>query len=155
MDDENIMHVGHKSSGLPPGKAYLENKDIIQATMIDGNELSKFIDDIDWDLCQVGEDSRFMIDCIVRGYKNRVSDEFPKHSEMWGEGGLENIRDPELHKREHMKLMEKYPDFVYIHNENMKPWGKHGKKLDFTFVEFRYKLKDAYESSKTIKHDFF
>ena len=72
-----------------------------------------------------------------------------------GEGGLENIRDPELHKREHMKLMEKYPDFVYIHNENMKPWGKHGKKLDFTFVEFRYKLKDAYESSKTIKHDFF
>jgi len=37
----------------------------------------------------------------------------------------------------------------------MKPWGKHGKKLDFTFVEFRYKLKDAYESSKTIKHDFF
>ena len=52
-------------------------------------------------------------------------------------------------------LMEKYPDFVYIHNENMKPWGKHGKKLDYTFVEFRYKLKEAYNSSKNINHEFF
>ena len=74
---------------------------------------------------------------------------------MWGEGGLENIRDPELHKREHMKLMNKYPDFVYIHDENFKPWGKNTKRVDFTIVEFRYKLKDAYNSSKNIKHEFF
>ena len=155
MDNDNIMHIGHKSSGLPPGKSVLENKDIIQATMIDGKELSKFIDDIEWDLCQVGEDSRFMIDCLIRGYKNRVTDEFPKFSEMWGEGGLENIRDADLHKKEHMRLMKKYPEFVYIHNDRMKPWGSHGKKLNYTFVEFRYKLKDAYNSSKNINHEFF
>ena len=44
MDDEQIMHIGHRSSQLPPGKIYLDNQAITQATMIDGNELSKFID---------------------------------------------------------------------------------------------------------------
>ena len=155
MDDEQIMHIGHRSSQLPPGKIYLDNQAITQATMIDGNELSKFIDEIEWDLCQLGSDSRFALDCLTYGYKNRISDEFCHFKEgMWAPGGCNEFRTIEMWEEEHMKLMSKYPEFVYIHNDKMKPWGKYAKNFG-EFVEFRYKWKDAYNSSKNISHDFF
>ena len=156
MDDENIMHIGHKASAMPPGKRYLDNQAITQATMIDGRELSKFIDDIKWDLCYLGSDSRFTLDCLVNGYKNRISDEFCHLKQgMWAPGGCQSSgRTVEMWEKEHMKLMDYYPEFVYIHNDKMKPWGKYADNFD-EFVEFRYKWKDAYNSSKNITHNFF
>ena len=154
MDKDKVMHIGHQPSVLPPAYVMKENQAITAATMIDGNELSKFIDEIDWELCQIGEDSRFNLDCLTRGYKNRVSGEFAVYPTWFSPGGVSEFRTAKMWKEEHMNIMRKYPEFVYIHNEKQKPWGKYADNFE-EFVEFRYKWQHAYNSSKNIKHDFF
>jgi len=114
--NEGHMHIGCRDESLWPKISYLHNKEIIANHFIDGNELFKFIDDVDWDVCQIGEDHLFTIECMRRGYMNRVSDEFLQNrwSSAYDEGGCAEYRTAKYHDDEMMKLAQKYPEFVTL-----------------------------------------
>ena len=49
MDNQNIIQIGHRSAMLPPSwHLYTDFTDVYSGYMINGVELSKFVDEIDW-----------------------------------------------------------------------------------------------------------
>ena len=107
--------------------------------MINGAEVSKFADEIDWTYVKVGEDSMMSLEFLLRGYKIRRSELFCIQPKWWQEGGCSEWRDAKLHNEEHKKLMDKYPKYVYLKNEIERP--RIGKIKDY-----RYRWKEAYRS---------
>ena len=139
MDDEQIIQIGNRDAFLPPsGHLYRDITEVISTHMIDGYKLSKFIDEIDWDYAQVGEDSMMTLEFMLHGYKNRRSDLFVKGTSYWSEGGCSEFRDIEFHNNEHMKLVTKYPDWVYIKREVER-------KNIGVIKDFKFRYKEAYE----------
>ena len=66
--------------------------------------------------------------------------------QMWtNEGGLENIRNPQVHYEENIKLMNnpRYKPYIYIKNKiEVKDYG--------VIDVFKLRFKEAYNSSKYI-----
>ena len=112
--------------------------------------MSKFIDDVDWNVCQIGEDLLFTLECMRRGYMNRVSDEFLQNrwSTAYDEGGCAEYRTAEFHDKEMMKLAQKYPEFVTL--KKMREVKKIGMIRHFYFHWNR-----IYESSQTASLEEF
>lgn len=143
MDNENIIQIGHRSAMLPPSwRFYTDFTDVYSGYMINGVELSKFVDDIDWTFVEVGEDSMMSLEFLLRGYKIRRSELFCIQPKWWQEGGCSEFRDAKLHNEEHKKLMDKYPKYVYVKYEIERP--NIGKIKDY-----RYRWKEAYRSYYT------
>ena len=142
IDNENIIQVGNRDAFLPPsGHLYSDFKDISGTFMINGKELVKFRDEIDWTYVSVGEDSMMTLEFLLRGYRNRRSDLFVRDIKYWGEGGWSECRNSDFHYKEHLKLMKKYPEYVYVKRNVVR------KDIGM-IVDFKYKWKSAYESSQ-------
>lgn len=143
IDNENIIQIGNRNAFLPPsGHLQADLADITGAFMINGKELIKFRDEIDWTFVKVGEDSMMTLEFLLRGYKNRRSDLFVIDQNFWGEGGCSEFRDSDFHYKEHLKLMKKYPEYVYVKRNVVR------KNIGM-IADFKYKWKDAYNSSQT------
>tara|TARA_Y100000992_G_scaffold295388_1_gene256247 strand:- start:4019 stop:4840 length:822 start_codon:yes stop_codon:yes gene_type:complete len=147
--DEGLMHVGCRDSNLIPSeKFYHEFQYVSGAHFINGEELSKWKDEVDWKFVKVAEDSILNLECLLRGFKNRISDEFvcDIFGSMWtNEGGLENIRSPQVHYEENIKLMNnpRYKPYTYIKKKiEIKNYG--------VIDVFKHRFKEAYNSSKYI-----
>ena len=140
MDDENIIQIGSRNANLPPsGHLYKDITDVYSTHMINGVEVSKFVDEIDWTFVEVGEDSMMTLEFFLRGYKNRQTDLFCANAKWWQKGGCAEFRNAEFHNKEHEKLLKKYPAFVYIKCEiERKNIGK--------ILDYKYRWKEAYNS---------
>ena len=140
MDNENIIQIGHRSAMLPPSwRFYTDFTDVYSGYMINGVELSKFVDDVDWTYVRVGEDSMMSLEFLLRGYKIRRSELFCIQPKWWQEGGCSEWRDAKLHNEEHKKLMDKYPKYVYFKKEIKRP------RIGL-IEDYRYRWKEAYRS---------
>ena len=139
--DDGYVQIGQNVTALPPsGKKYTDFTSFNSVHYLDGSVLQK--EDIDHEFVQVGEDYHLMLELLTRGYKTRRSDEFViSVGENYAEGGCSTFRTPELQYNEHIKLIKKFPGLVYIAEEI-------SLKNNKTVTNFRYKLKDAYKSSK-------
>ena len=146
MDNENIIQIGYRSANLPPSwHFYTDFTDVYTGYMINGAEVSKFFDNVDWTYVKVGEDSMMTLEFLLRGYKIRRSELFCIQPKWWQKGGCSEWRNAELHNKEHRKLLKHY--------------GKEGdprsivyKKYDIErpnigFIEdYRFRWKEAYRS---------
>ena len=97
-------------------------------------------------MVKVAEDSLLTLECLLRGFKNRVSDEFVSdgYSSMWtNKGGLENIRSSQVHYEENMKLMNNPRYKPYVWSKNSREIKNYG-----IITDFKFKYKQAYDSSK-------
>ena len=143
MDNENIIQIGHRSAMLPPSwRFYTDFTDVYSGYMINGVELSKFVDDIDWTFVEVGEDSMMSLEFLLRGYKIRRSELFCIQPKWWQEGGCSEFRTAKFHNKEHKKLMDKYPKYVYVKYEIERP--------NIGIIkDYRYRWKEAYRSYYT------
>ena len=140
MDNQNIIQIGYRSAFLPPSwRLYTDFTDVYSGYMINGVELSKFVDDVDWTYVRVGEDSMMSLEFLLRGYKIRRSELFCIQPKWWQKGGCSEWRDAKLHNKEHKKLMDKYPKYVYFKKEIERP--NIGMIKDY-----RYRWKEAYRS---------
>ena len=140
MDTENIIQIGYRSAMLPPSwHLYTDFTDVYTGYMINGVEVSKFADEIDWTYVKVGEDSMMSLEFLLRGYKIRRSELFCIQPKWWQEGGCSEFRDAKFHNKEHKKLMDKYPKYVYFKKEIERP--NIGMIKDY-----RYRWKEAYRS---------
>jgi len=140
MDNQNIIQIGYRSAFLPPSwRLYTDFTDVYSGYMINGVELSKFVDDVDWTYVRVGEDSMMSLEFLLRGYKIRRSELFCIQPKWWQEGGCSEWRDAKLHNEEHKKLMDKYPKYVYFKKEIKRP------RIGL-IEDYRYRWKEAYRS---------
>ena len=140
MDNQNIIQIGYRSAFLPPSwRLYTDFTDVYSGYMINGVELSKFVDEIDWTFVEVGEDSMMSLEFLLRGYKIRRSELFCIQPKWWQKGGCSEFRDAKFHNKEHKKLMDKYPKYVYFKKEIERP--NIGMIKDY-----RYRWKEAYRS---------
>jgi len=144
--DDGVPQIGNNVTALPPsGKEYTEFTPFNSVHCLDGAVLEK--EDIDHEFVQVGEDYHLMLELLTRGYKIRRSDEFViTVDEDYASGGCATFRTAALQYEEHIKLMGKFPGFVYMAEELFI----NDKKIR----NFRYRLKDAYKSSKYM-NEFF
>jgi len=140
MDNQNIIQIGYRSAFLPPSwRLYTDFTDVYSGYMINGVELSKFVDEIDWTFVEVGEDSMMSLEFLLRGYKIRRSELFCIQPKWWQKGGCSEWRDAKLHNKEHKKLMDKYPKYVYFKKEIERP--------NIGIIkDYRYRWKEAYRS---------
>ena len=140
MYNENVIQIGHRVAFLPPtGEIYKDFTDVYSMYMINGEEVFKFADEIDWTYVEVGEDSMMTLEFLLRGYKTRRCDLFCAQPKWWQKGGCSEYRSAEFHNKEHEKLMKKYPAYVYIKREiERKNIGK--------IFEQGYRWKEAYNS---------
>ena len=140
MDNQNIIQIGYRSAFLPPSwRLYTDFTDVYSGYMINGVELSKFVDDIDWTFVEVGEDSMMSLEFLLRGYKIRRSELFCIQPKWWQEGGCSEFRNAKFHNKEHKKLMDKYPEYVYFKKEI--------KRSNIGIIkDYRYRWKEAYRS---------
>ena len=140
MDEDNIIQIGYRSAMLPPSwRFYTDFTDVYTGYMIDGVEVSKFYDDVDWTYVEVGEDSLMTLEFLLRGYKIRRSELFCIQPKWWQEGGCSEWRDKNVHNEEHKKLKEKYPDYVYKKYDIERP--------NIGMIEdYRFRWKEAYRS---------
>ena len=140
MDNQNIIQIGYRSAFLPPSwRLYTDFTDVYSGYMINGVELSKFVDDVDWTYVRVGEDSMMSLEFLLRGYKIRRSELFCIQPKWWQKGGCSEWRDAKLHNKEHKKLMDKYPKYVYFKKEIERP--------NIGIIkDYRYRWKEAYRS---------
>lgn len=142
---DDIMHLGSRILSLPPyGERYYENKFIRGVHWIDGRKLQKFIDDVDWNYAQIGEDLILTLECLMKGYRNVTFDEFliAAWETAFNDGGCSELRTNEICDEEMFKIAKKYP-FVHATNQfnDLKKIGRVRKfVLDF---------KEAYKSSYT------
>jgi len=140
--EDNIMHIGHRDISLPPyGENHYFNKLFIATHWIDGSKLNKFVDEVDWNLAQVGEDNVLAIECAMRGHKNITSDEvcMDRWLTAFAEGGCAEFRTAEVNEIEHMKICKKYP-FLTLTNK-FDEWKNIGR-----IRRFKCDIKSAYES---------
>ena len=145
MDTENIIQIGYRSAFLPPSwRFYTDFTDVYTGYMINGAEVSKFADKINWTFVEVGEDSMMSLEFLLRGYKIRRSELFCIQPKWWQEGGCSDFRDAKFHNKEHKKLMDKYPEWVYFKQEIERP--------NIGIIkDYRYRWKEAYRSYYTTK----
>ena len=145
MDNENIIQIGHRSAFLPPSwRFYTDFTDVYSGYMINGAEVSKFVDEIDWTFVEVGEDSMMSLEFLLRGYKIRRSELFCIQPKWWQEGGCSEFRTAKFHNKEHKKLMDKYPEYVYLKQEI--------ERENIGIIkDYRYRWKEAYRSYYTTK----
>ena len=145
MDNQNIIQIGYRSAFLPPSwRLYTDFTDVYSGYMINGVELSKFVDEIDWEYVKVGEDSMMSLEFLLRGYKIRRSELFCIQPKWWQEGGCSEFRTAKFHNKEHKKLMDKYPEYVYLKKEIERP--------NIGIIkDYRYRWKEAYRSYYTDK----
>ena len=125
--NDGIIQCGLRdSNAFPKGVEYIENGPIFRAMFFNGSLLNNIIDDIDWDLVKVGEDTNLILEFLSRGYKNRISDTFLYFAKEYGDvGGCSNYRDEELNYQEHIKLMNKWPMFVtQMENSKINNWRR-------------------------------
>tara|TARA_Y100001973_G_C5179254_1_gene323842 strand:+ start:758 stop:1615 length:858 start_codon:yes stop_codon:yes gene_type:complete len=148
-NEENLIHIGHRRTNLPPMGSTQDNVFFNSMHCIDGKKLKTIRDDIDWDLCLVGEDANFMLEYLTRGYTNRRTDLYSAHWGSYQEGGCSEYRDSKLHNQEHEKLMKRWPEYVSIRKEMMAQ-GKDGKNIGI-IKEFKYNMKKAYKDSQTME----
>lgn len=144
FDEPEIMHLGHREVALPPMDIkWSENKMFIAVHWLDGKKLSKFINEVDWNYVQTGEDSVLAIECAIRGYKNKVSNEIvmDRWITAFSDGGCSEFRTAKFDEEQHFKLARKYP-FVKVTNkyQDMKHIGRLRK--------FKVDIQSAYKSSQ-------
>ena len=145
MDNDDVILVGMRDTSLPPhGKKYYYNSLVLQAFFIDGSKLTKFIDDIDWNYVKTGEDTLINLECLIRGFRNVITDEFMMNGkENFGkEGGCSEFRDVMSDEKEHMKLVEKYGNHI------IKPLNDFYNNRLGRARKFKIDCKTAYKSSQ-------
>ena len=149
MDNDNVIQASNRSSNLPPeGVLYKELTDCYGVNMLDGEKIQTFFDEVDWTYVKVGEDSLYALEFLTRGFKNRRTDLYACEFRWWQEGGCSTFRDAEFHNKEHEKLLNKFPEFVYLKGyEEREGVGR--------IKEYKYRWKDAYKSSHTRTLDEF
>ncbi len=148
-NEEALIHIGHRRTNLPPMGSTQDNIFFNSMHCIDGKKLKSIRDDINWDLCLVGEDANFMLEYLTRGYINRRTDLYSAHWGSYQEGGCSEYRDSKLHNQEHEKLMKRWPEYVSIRKEMMAQ-GKDGENIGI-IKEFKYNMKKAYKDSQTME----
>lgn len=126
MDNQNIIQIGYRSAMLPPSwNLYMDFAGLYCGYMINGAEVAKFVDEINWELVKVGEDSMMTLEFLKRGYKIRRSELFCIQPQWWQEGGCSDFRTAEVHNEEHEKLRKKYNE-----PELMERMEKKEKEID-------------------------
>ena len=142
--EDGIIHMGCRPSWLPPAPVKTQDFcEIAGVHVINGKVFSKWKDEVDWNFVKVAEDSMLNLECLMRGYVNRRTDEFPAEMGMWQGGGCSEFRDAKVHHDENMKLAThpRYKDFVYMKKDvEVKHLGM--------ISHFKFKYKEAYDSSK-------
>ena len=151
FEEPDIMHIGNREEALPPmGTQHYYNSTLIAVHWLDGNKLSKFINDVDWNLAKTGEDSVLSLECLIRGYRNVVFDEvvMSRWATAYAKGGCSEIRTGMSDEEEHMKILKKYPHCVKLGKyEEYKNIGRMRKfKIDwksaYKYSQFKGTLKE-------------
>ena len=132
--DIGHMHIGNRDTAVPPLGAYFQYNVRMQGShWVDGAELVKWKDNIDWTYTSVGEDAVLTLECLLHGYKNCKMDEFNNDgwSNTYNEGGCSTYRTKEVEEQEHLKLCDKYPDLV--RPNGTKTYREIGEVMNFKF----------------------
>ena len=145
--NDGIIQIGYRSANLPPSwHLYTDFTDVYTGYMINGAEVSKFRDEIDWTFVKVGEDSMMTLEFLLRGYKIRRSELFCIQPKWWQEGGCEAMgRNAELHDKEHRKLLEKYGKEGDAHSIVYKKYNIERPRIGW-IEDYRFRWKEAYRS---------
>lgn len=149
--DEGAIHVGHRDIALPPyGEQYYNFKHILGVHWLDGSKLSTFIDEVDWTLAEVGEDLVLTLECLMRGFKNIISDEIimARWDTAFEEGGCADWRTDVMNNSEMMKIAKAYPFVTALNKyDDMKHIG--------SIQRFKVDCKEAYESYSSSTLEYF
>jgi hypothetical protein len=140
LDEPDLINVGHRRQFYPPSRnSYSDLTIVHSAGVVDGEKLSTFIDDVKWTLVEFCEDVNFNFEYMTRGYRNRVSDEFPVNMPHYQEGGVNVLRDAENFKYNHDKLMNEYSDYMKRKDKSVV------RENIGEITEYRYNWKKAYK----------
>ena len=141
LDDPDLISVGHRRHFYPPyrNKSYVENTLAHGVVAIDGEKLQRFIDDINFTLCQYGEDVNLNFEYMSRGYKNRITDEFCAQMGFYQKGGVNEDRNAKTFKERHDKLMTKWPEYVTLKEESVV------RETIGEITEYKYNWRKAYK----------
>ena len=140
LNDPDLISVGHRRHFYPPyrNKSYVENTLAHGAVAIDGEKLQRFIDDVNFTLCQYGEDVNFNFEYMTRGYKNRITDEFCAEMGFYQKGGVNEDRNAKTFKESHDKLMDEWPEYVTLKEESVV------RETIGEITEYKYNWRKAY-----------
>ena len=149
LDDSDLISVGHRIHFYPPyrNNSYVENTLAHGVVAIDGNKLQKFINDVDWTLCEYGEDVNLNFEYMTRGYRNRITDEFCAEMGFYQKGGVNEDRNAKTFKESHDKLMEKWPRYVTLKKESVI------RETIGEITEYKYNWRKAFKE-KIKKHEY-
>ena len=142
LDESDLISVGHRRHFYPPyasNLSYSENSLAHGVVAIDGEKLGEFIDDVDWTLCEYGEDVNFNFEYMSRGFRNRITDEFCAQMRYYQKGGVNEDRNVKTFKESHDKLMNKWPEYVTLKDKSVVREGI-GE-----ITEYKYNWRKAYK----------
>ncbi len=144
LNETDVMCVGHRGYGNRPlQKSFSTNVLLHGAVYIDGEKLSKIINDINWTLCEYAEDVNFNFEYFSRGFKNIRSDEFLGKWDVYTEGGVNDKRDKESYYKEHEKLRSKWHKYVTRKSEISK------RNIIGEIHDYKYNLRLCYKDSQS------
>jgi hypothetical protein len=124
--DTGVVVCGCRLSGMPPyPKRYTDTSGgVMNAYSIDGEIFSEFIDDIDFsytkDSTFTVEDILINMEILSRGYQIGRFDEYLYCTDFGSVGGCSNFREDDFVKKGLEMIMEKFPTYIEILDEEMK-----------------------------------
>ena len=148
LDEPDIGLAGLNDKQMfPSDKVYKDTSCFFYHLFIDGEMLSKIIDDIDCTSLRVSEDTLFLAECLSRGINTRVSNEWLLHNRSQHTKDLNGTRivwegmfdedsmpkdfcDTDAHYDALKFINEKHPGFITFYEKNGKRYNtKKWKKL--------------------------
>jgi len=113
--NENRILCGFKAGGiLPRPKPIFYNGGIFAVFSIDGKQLTKIIDDIDFNYVPIQEDVNFNLHLLTNGYSNAIMEEFCYIQKFNSDGGCSSFRTIQMQDETSKKLNLKYPKYFTI-----------------------------------------
>jgi len=114
--DSNHILCGFKFSLIIPrrNQPIFNNSAIFAIFSIDGEQLSKIIDEIDFNYVPIQEDIYFNLELLTRGYPNAIMEEFCYFQRYNKPGGCSSFRTRQMEDDCAEKLNKKFPKYYKI-----------------------------------------
>ena len=121
--DNNHIMCGFKFSSILPrfDQPIFHNGGIFAVFSIDGKQLSKIIDDIDFNYVYISENIHFNLELLTKGYPNAIMEEFCYYQKYNKDGGCSAFRTQQMEDECAKKLNKKFPKYYTIDYSKPKP----------------------------------
>ena len=142
--DNNHIICGFKFSAILPrfNQPTFYNGGVFAIFSIDGEQLNKVIDEIDFNYVPIQEDVHFNLELLTRGYPNAIMEEFCYHQKYNNDGGCNTFRTQQMEDMCAEKLNKKFPKYYTI------DYSKTSTKRTIGKLRTRVMYSKAYKESK-------